>query len=270
MQKLKIKHSIEVWRRLILERMLVRIYHSKYSDKFIFKGGLLLSHYLDIGRETKDIDFLATLMDVTVPNIEIAFNDICAVNMSDSFIFSFSNMTKLEQPHMNYPGYRVNLNLKFGKMKDRIHVDVGVGDIVEPNQESLELYQYNGKPIFEGAVSLRVYPVETIFTEKLESIISKGAVNSRMKDYHDLLLLCREKDFLNIHKLKSNISKTFEHRKTNLTIPLYFSEDDYFSMQKLWVGHRRGLGEIAVKLNIPEKIKNLVSEINVWLIKNNL
>jgi len=90
----------EVWRKLILERMLVRIYRSKHSDKFIFKGGLLLSHYLDIGRETKDIDFLATLMEVTAPNIEIAFNDICAVKMSDNFIFSYSNMTKLEQPHM--------------------------------------------------------------------------------------------------------------------------------------------------------------------------
>ncbi len=259
----------EVWRELILERMLVRISRSKHSNKFIFKGGLLLSHYLDIGRETKDADFLATLTDVTASNIEMAFNDICAVKMNDGFIFSYSNMTKLEQPHMNYPGFRVNLDSMFGKMKDKIHVDVGVGDIVEPNQESLELYQYNGKPIFEGAVSLCVYPVETIFAEKLETVTSKGAVNSRMKDYHDLLLLCREKDILNIRKLKMNISKTFEHRKTNLTIPLDFSEDDYFSMQKLWAGHRRGLGEIAVKLDIPEKIKSLVSEINVWLIKNN-
>ncbi len=268
--KIESKTFNEVWLKLILERILVRIYRSNYSDKFIFKGGLLLSHYIDIGRETKDIDFLVTLMDVTAHNIEIAFNDICAVKMNDGFIFSYSNIDPLEQPHMNYPGFRVSLDLNFGKMKDSIHVDVGVGDIVEPNQESLELYQYNGKPIFEGAISLRVYPVETIFAEKLESVISKGAVNSRMKDYHDLLLLCRENDFLDIPKLKSNISKTFEHRKTNLTIPLYFSEDDYSSMQKLyWAGHRRGLGEIAVKLNIPEKIKSLVSEVNVWLIKNN-
>jgi hypothetical protein len=47
----------EVWRRLILERFLVRLSKSKYIDKFIFKGGLLLSHYLDIGRETHESIF---------------------------------------------------------------------------------------------------------------------------------------------------------------------------------------------------------------------
>ena len=47
----------EVWRGMVLERLLVRISHSKHSKNFIFKGGLLLSYYLAIGRETKDADF---------------------------------------------------------------------------------------------------------------------------------------------------------------------------------------------------------------------
>jgi hypothetical protein len=41
--------------------------------------------------------------------------------------------------------------------------------------------------MFEGEISLVVYPPETIFAEKLETVLSKGAANSRMKDYHDLL-----------------------------------------------------------------------------------
>lgn len=34
----------DVWRELALERFLVRLSKSEYRDKFIFKGGMLLSH----------------------------------------------------------------------------------------------------------------------------------------------------------------------------------------------------------------------------------
>ena len=34
----------QIWRILILERLLVRLSHSSYSEQFIFKGGLLLSY----------------------------------------------------------------------------------------------------------------------------------------------------------------------------------------------------------------------------------
>lgn len=54
--KEKGKSFNEVWKLLVLERFLARLSSSEYSDKFIFKGGLLLSYYLTIGRETIDID----------------------------------------------------------------------------------------------------------------------------------------------------------------------------------------------------------------------
>lgn len=74
-------------------------------------------------------------------------------------------------------------------MKDRIHIDIGTGDVVSPTPRDLNLVQYRDKPLFESQISLLVYPPETIFAEKLETVISKGTINSRMKDYHDLLLL---------------------------------------------------------------------------------
>lgn len=261
----------EVWKELVLERFLVRLALSNYNRKFVFKGGLLLSRYLDIGRETKDADFMASGLTADTINIENAFREICNISMSDNFTFTYSGITLLEQPHMNYPGFRVNLNIRFGeKMRDRIQIDIGAGDAVEPGIESLKLYQYNGKPFFEDSVSLLVYPVETIFAEKLETIISKGAANSRMKDYHDVLLLCREDSILNIQKLKNDIIRTFRCRSTNLTLPVIFSKENYILMQKLWDGHRRGLGKITEELNIPENIVELVSEINDWLLKNKI
>lgn len=70
------------------------------------------------------------------------------------------------------------------------------------------------QPIFEGRMTLQAYPIETIFSEKLETVVSKGAANSRMKDFHDLFLICKEEGLLDIVKLKDDIEKTFTYRGT--------------------------------------------------------
>ena len=163
-----------VWKLLLLERFLVRLSYSKYQNKFIFKGGLLLSYYVVIARETTDIDFLARRLQAKMSQIESMLVEICDIEKDDGFIMSFESIEELDHSHMNYPGYRARLSVRFGKMKDSIQIDIGVGDTVEPTQISWALYQYKGKPIFEDSISLEVYPVETIFSEKLETIISRG------------------------------------------------------------------------------------------------
>ena len=181
------------WKQLLLERFLARLGRSAHANKFIFKGGFLLAYLMKIGRETIDLDFLLTRMKAEEKRLEEICKEITAVSLDDGFIFSFVSIQLLSQPHMNYPGYRIILNTLFAKMKDKIHIDIGIGDVVEPQHREIKLFQYRGKPFFEDAVSLLVYPIETIFAEKLETILSKGSRNSRMKDYHDLILLMRSK-----------------------------------------------------------------------------
>ena len=41
---------------LTLERFLVRLAQSEYRKHFVLKGGILLSKYMEIGRETTDSD----------------------------------------------------------------------------------------------------------------------------------------------------------------------------------------------------------------------
>jgi predicted nucleotidyltransferase component of viral defense system len=43
---------------LFLERFMVRLATSNYNKNFIFKGGMCLDQYLEMGRETRDLDFL--------------------------------------------------------------------------------------------------------------------------------------------------------------------------------------------------------------------
>ena len=46
------------WKQLLLERFLARLSRSSHVNKFIFKGGFLLSYMMKIGRETVVIDVI--------------------------------------------------------------------------------------------------------------------------------------------------------------------------------------------------------------------
>lgn len=61
----------EVWKLFLLERFLVRLSRSNYNEKLVFKGGLLLSYYLLIARETTDIDLLARRFQAEMSQIKI-------------------------------------------------------------------------------------------------------------------------------------------------------------------------------------------------------
>jgi predicted nucleotidyltransferase component of viral defense system len=257
-------HFNACWKQLLLERFLARLAGSIHANKFIFKGGFLLSYLMKIGRETTDLDFLLTRINAAERELQETFEQILSVYSADGFTFSFDSIELLSQPHMHYPGFRIVLSAAFAKMKDKVQVDVGVGDIVEPLTREIPLVQYCGKPFFESAISLLVYPVETIFSEKLETILSKGASNSRMKDYHDLILLIRNEGMLSLDMIKRAVTSTFSHRGTILRM-IEFDEGSLKVIQRLWIAHLHGLGNNAQDFDLPREIASVIEEINKYV-----
>jgi hypothetical protein len=162
-----------------------------------------------------DPDFLMNRINAEEKEIRNSIERVLSEKLEDGFIFLYEKIELLEQPHMAYSGYRITLKVLFGKMRDNIQIDVGIGDVVVPESRTFPVFTHKGKPLFEGEISLMVYPAETIFAEKLETVISKGEKNSRMKDYHDLLLLCRETGLLKRDLLESSIKSTFSRRETS-------------------------------------------------------
>lgn len=257
----------KIWKQLLLERFLARLSQSPHQDKFIFKGGLLLAQYITLHRETVDIDFLMTKIKSEMQKIEKIIKEIADTDSDDGFIFMWCSVEELNQPHMEYTGFRVTLDAQFGKMQDKIQVDIAVGDLVTPVETTFNPFEYKGKPIFAGEISLYVYPPEGIFAEKLETVVSKGAINSRMKDYHDLIVMIREPNFLNIHSLIDAIQITFKQRKTPFNLFIQFDPAEIYSLQTLWNNHLRGLGAFRERLSLPDKMAEVIKEINSWLAK---
>jgi hypothetical protein len=133
----------------------------------------------------------------------------------------------------------------------KIQIDTGIGDAVEPVEDLFRPFEYKGKPIFEGEITLLTYPVETIFAEKLETVVSKGALNSRMKDYHDLILMIREPELLPKPAVKRALPATFQNRGTALKLPIAFDAAQVVALQRLWSAH------LAVKCRPQERRPSL-------------
>ena len=204
------------WKRFMLERFLIRLSKSPYVDSFVFKGGFLLSYLIELNRETVDLDFHMRRIVAKQDEIEKAISSIMSVDIQDGFTFSHEKTTPLIQPHMHYSGFRISLECRFVNIRDRIQIDIGVGDKVEAKSHSLEMIQ-------DEEISLLVYPLETIFAEKLETILAKGGANSRMKDFHDLYLLCKDLSKINMDKLPKDIKTTFRARNTEIKKIVSFS-----------------------------------------------
>ncbi len=257
----------ELLKKLYLERFLARLARSDYSDKLIFKGGNLLGYYLAIGRQTIDLDFLMTKLKAEEPVVKKAFEDIAQTPSDDGFELKFVRIESLAQVHMEYPGFRVILNIKLigGKLTDNLQIDVGIGDKVEAESLNIDLLKYKNAPLFEESVSLLVYPAESIFAEKLETVASKGSINSRMKDFHDLILMGRAPGLLDKVQLGTSIVETFEHRGTPLSLPIQFEDTQYTTMNTYWSAHGATMGAWWSANNMPQHFKQAVLEINHFL-----
>lgn len=155
----------------------------------------------------------------------------------------------------------------FGRTRFKVAIDVGFGDIVNPIEYSIPLTVYSKGTLFERDVKLSCYPKEFIFAEKLETIIHRGSFNSRMKDFHDLYSLISFSHFSLFHNLEEVIRLVFAHRKTPLSLPITYGEDEMKLLQNFWNEYLKNLRPENAE-NLPIILGKLVVTINNWLCSN--
>ncbi len=166
---------------------------------------------------------------------------------------------------MGYPGAEISLIAYYGKTRFRVGIDIGFGDVVESVEHSIPLMAYSKGVLFEKTIKLSCYPKEFIFAEKLETIIYRGTINSRMKDYHDLYSLIISSQFSSFHNLEGIIRLVFNHRKTPLTLPI--TDNDLEQLQNFWNRYLKNLQAKNAE-SLPLTIAQVIATINNWLISN--
>lgn len=201
----------QIIQNFMFEKFLERLSVSKYKDYFVLKGGCLLSSIMGVKiRSTRDIDFNITGINFNLNEIKKIVSDIIEINLVDNITFEIANIEEIKE-EQEYEGYRFTLLCKFENIKVNFHLDISTGDIMTPNSIN---YSYK-KLLEEEYISLMTYNFETIIAEKLQSILDKKIVNSRMKDYYDIYYFVNYRwNDLDTTNLKRAILRTFEHRET--------------------------------------------------------
>ncbi|MDD4570491.1 MAG: nucleotidyl transferase AbiEii/AbiGii toxin family protein [Tepidanaerobacteraceae bacterium] len=172
-------------RNFMLERLLERISLSKYKNQFILKGGMLIAAIVGIdARSTMDMDATIKGLTLTEEKLEEVFNEILFVPVDDGVQMSLSKLENIRD-ESEYPGIRVSIESIFDKTRQTMKVDITAGDKITPRA-----IEYKFQLLLEDrTISVLAYNLETVFAEKLETILSRGTTTTRMRDYYDIYIL---------------------------------------------------------------------------------
>lgn len=205
---LSVQHVLQNY---MFERFLERLSKSQYSDKFIIKGGLLLSSIMGINiRTTMDIDADVTGMNFEKDEIEKMIREIIQININDEVEIILDKVEDIREDN-EYGGYKFKLIAKFSNLKIPFQIDISTGDIITPRA-----IEYKYKMILEDEyINIWTYNQETIVVEKLQTILARKIENSRMKDFYDIYYFVTFRwNEINEDILKKAVKATFARRET--------------------------------------------------------
>ena len=196
----------------MLERLLERISISKYKDNFILKGGMLISAMLGIdSRTTMDMDTTIKGFKLTEENITNKINEICNIKIDDGVTFEVQKIELIRKDD-DYGGYRITFKANYMEsMPVIMKIDITTGDKITYKE-----IKYSFDLMLEDRkIQIWSYNLETVIAEKFESIIKRGILGTRIRDYYDVyMLLNTQTKNINFNTLKDAIYSTAEHRNT--------------------------------------------------------
>lgn len=247
----------------MFEALLKKISNSNYKDKFIIKGGLLLSSIFGVNlRSTMDLDTTIKGLPLNKSTITKVITEIINIDLKDNITFEIENIKDIREEDL-YSGYNVNLKADFDGLKTNLMIDITTGDIITYKEVE---FKYN--TLFDNdTINIMTYNYETIIAEKFESIISRNIDNTRMKDYYDLYMFVNLKwNDINKETLRKAIINTSKNRET---LSYVENANDYINLiendselKLLWNNYQKNY-EYAKDISFEETIKSIkiISEI---------
>ncbi len=227
-------------RNYMFERLLERISVSKYKHNFILKGGMLIAAIVGIDtRSTMDMDATIKGIPVTKETIKVMFDEILGVNNNDNVDMSINGIDYIRD-EAEYAGFRIILNTNFDGIKQTLKIDITTGDTITPCEIG---YKFS-LMLEDRTIEVLAYNLETVLAEKLETIISRGTTNTRMRDFYDIYILTKlQADNINQKLLVDALNETAKKRGTVALLDnkaLIVSEISSSNiLQDLWTRYRK-------------------------------
>ena len=169
-------------RCFMMERFLERLALSKYRENFILKGGMLVSSMVGVDmRSTMDIDTTVKALPLNERDAERIIREICEIPTEDGISFEIISVKRIMED-FDYPGIRMMLEARLERMRQSVKIDISTDDAITPSAA-----EYAYKLMFEDrTISLAAYNTETLLAEKIQTILTRGTANTRLRDFYDV------------------------------------------------------------------------------------
>lgn len=233
-------HINEVRIIVALERAIARLSRNReLSEHLIFKGGFVLLKSFESQRFTRDADALA--FAISKEKLKDLVTRALAEDLDDGLWFGDIKLQELTGQG-EYGAYRFDCAFQIGEPDlkkvykfSRIHIDVNFSDRLpaKPSAQTMPSLLEHEEP-----VTWKVYPIEYIVAEKVQTLFDRGSANSRAKDLYDLNYLfprCSDRQ-----KITEAIRQTFKNRKTPLPESFLADAEDFDKtiLKAAWPGIR--------------------------------
>ena len=246
-----------VLQNYMFERLLVRLSKSTYKDKFVVKGGMLISAIVGLDhRATMDLDTTIRNLSLTQETIEQAFAEICNVSLEDNVFFEIYGISPIREDDI-YGGYRVMLNAKYDTIVTPLSVDVTAGDVITPYPVKFSFYELFDK---EKSFELWTYNIETIMAEKMETILRRTVFSTRPRDFYDTYILAATQEIdktIFSDALRATASHRGSSEKIANTDEIIKNIAESTELRSMWDKYRRqfAYAETITYEEILEKLK---------------
>ena len=196
----------------MMERFLERLTQSEYRDNFIIKGGILVTAMIGVAhRSTMDIDTSMKNLNLSAEDALRVVNQVKDIDLDDGVSFEVKDVSNI-MDEMEYPGIRVTMNANVGRLITPLKIDISTGDVITPRA-----IEFNYDLLLEDrSIKLWSYNLETILAEKLQTVLARGILNTRMRDFYDIrMLVDTYEDKVNKAVLKDAFAATCKKRGTD-------------------------------------------------------
>ena len=196
----------------MMERFLERLTQSEYRDNFIIKGGILVTAMIGVAhRSTMDIDTSMKNLNLSAEDALRVVNQVKDIDLDDGVSFEVKDVSNI-MDEMEYPGIRVTMNANVGRLITPLKIDISTGDVITPRA-----IEFNYDLLLEyRSIKLWSYNLETILAEKLQTVLARGILNTRMRDFYDIrMLVDTYEDKVNKAVLKDAFAATCKKRGTD-------------------------------------------------------
>ena len=239
-----------------IEGFLRRLSVSDYRERMVLKGGMLLA-VLDARRMTRDADLSAHGIANDESSVAEIVAEIASTTLSEPDGVDFDTTAVSTEPMREsaaYRGVRVKLPAAIGIARVVVALDLSFGDPGE-----VEEIRY--PEILGGTgIPLLAYPLERTLAEKIATMMERGELNTRDRDFADVWVLSRLQA-IDGERLHTTLFAVAQHRQ-HAVEPLSQVFADLPNRQQSYDALR---ARVSFALSPPERWTDLVVDVAAFV-----